>query len=87
MIAFAMGRGADCHHLHPLSDYKIGFTMKKATPIPLPVRDDRINIRVEKKLRDALLELARKDGRSLSSYVERILVRHVEGDQTARRRP
>jgi predicted HicB family RNase H-like nuclease len=52
--------------------------MAKRTQHRIPEsRDARINIRARPALRAALVELARRDGRSLSSYVERVLDEHV----------
>ena len=42
-----------------------------------PLRDSRINIRLSEELHTKLLELAQREGRSLSNYIERILDRHV----------
>jgi predicted HicB family RNase H-like nuclease len=43
----------------------------------LPLRDARINIRLSDDLHSKLVELAQKESRSLSRYIERILDRHV----------
>jgi predicted HicB family RNase H-like nuclease len=40
-------------------------------------RDSRINIRLREELHLKLQILADADGRSLSSYIERVLARHV----------
>jgi len=42
-----------------------------------PLRDARINIRLSGELHTKLVELSQKENRSLSSYIERILDRHV----------
>jgi uncharacterized protein (DUF1778 family) len=52
--------------------------MVKRNTTTLPTRDARINIRLQKDLRDALARLAREDGRSLSAYVERALAEHAD---------
>ena len=51
---------------------------KSARPQKRPqLRDARINIRLSDELRTQLVELAQKESRSLSSYIERILDKHV----------
>jgi predicted HicB family RNase H-like nuclease len=51
---------------------------KSARPLkPRPRRGARINIRLQEELRVRLWALAQADGRSLSSYIERILERHA----------
>jgi predicted HicB family RNase H-like nuclease len=40
-------------------------------------KDTRVNLRLPKDLRDQMADLARADGRSLSAYIERVLVQHV----------
>ena len=42
-----------------------------------PLRDSRINIRLNEQLHTKLVELAQEESRSLSSYIERVLDRHV----------
>jgi predicted HicB family RNase H-like nuclease len=44
-----------------------------------PLRDSRINIRLSEELHGKLVELAQEEGRSLSSYIERVLDQHVTG--------
>jgi uncharacterized protein (DUF1778 family) len=56
--------------------------MAKRKVATLPTRDARINIRLQKDLRDALTRLAREDGRSLSAYVERALAEHADARGT-----
>jgi hypothetical protein len=62
---------------------------KLAAKRTLDTRDARINIRAKPALRNALAELARRDGRSLSAYVERVLDEHTRmkarGDNTLKR--
>ena len=41
-------------------------------------KDTQIVAHVEKPVRQALQALAREDGRSLSAYVERVLVEYLE---------
>lgn len=41
------------------------------------VRTAAVSIRVEPSVKEALEKLAREDGRSLASYVERILLNHI----------
>lgn len=43
----------------------------------LEPREDRVNARVSKGLRDALERMALAEGRSLSNYVEQIILAHV----------
>lgn len=54
--------------------------MSKGTRI-LPPRDARVNVRLNESLRRRLAALAKDDGRSLSSYIERVLADHVENHQ------
>lgn len=52
--------------------------MAKTIPLrTVSPREARINIRVAEDLKDRLAELAEKDGRTLSAYIERILSEHV----------
>ena len=53
------------------------YMAKRVHRRTLESREARINIRARLALRDALIDLAREDGRSLSAYVERILDDHV----------
>ena len=55
-----------------------GRLMAKRTKLPPRAsRGARINIRLHDHLHAALLAYAREDGRSLSSYVERVLVEYA----------
>lgn len=51
--------------------------MVKRTKTVKTVRDSRLGIRVSEEVRKGLESLAADDGRTLSSYVERILAEHV----------
>ncbi len=46
-------------------------------------RDARLGVRLHVDLREALERLAEEDGRSISQYVERVLVEHVRQKGTA----
>jgi predicted HicB family RNase H-like nuclease len=65
------------------------MTAKRAPKRALDKRAARINIRATPALRDALVDLARRDGRSLSAYVERVLDDHARsksrGDNASKR--
>jgi predicted HicB family RNase H-like nuclease len=50
---------------------------KRARPTRRHLRDSRINLRLREDLHLKLAALAHADGRSLSSYVERVLEKHV----------
>jgi hypothetical protein len=41
-------------------------------------KDAQVVAHVEKPIRHALEELAREDGRTLSAYIERLLLMHLE---------
>jgi hypothetical protein len=41
-------------------------------------KDAQIVAHVERAIKNALEELAHEDGRRLSSYIERLLVKHLE---------
>lgn len=59
---------------------------KRKSPIKtVPAREARINIRVQDDLREALVDLARDDRRSLSAYVERVLEDHVRLKSSGRK--
>jgi predicted transcriptional regulator len=48
------------------------------------VRSASISIRVEPELKDKLEELARADHRSLASYLERLIIQHIEEKEKAK---
>jgi hypothetical protein len=50
---------------------------KRTKAVERRARDARINVRLHSDLQAALEDYARKDGRSLSGYVERVLVDHA----------
>lgn len=50
----------------------------------LEKRGARINFRAKEALHNDLMELARRDGRSLSAYVERVLEHHVRSNSASR---
>ena len=60
-----------------LRDYGQMNTSKRKKNTDRLTRAARINIRVHEHLQAALLSYAQQDGRSLSSYVERVLVEHA----------
>jgi len=47
-------------------------------PLKPMAKDAQIVAHVEKPVREALEELAQEDGRKLSSYVERVLIKHLK---------
>lgn len=46
----------------------------------LEPREDRVNARVSKSLREAIDKLAAREGRSTSNYVEQLLVSHLQAN-------
>lgn len=60
--------------------------MVKRTKTVKTVRDSRLGVRVSEEVRKGLEGLAAGDGRTLSSYVERILAEHVRTAATGSRK-
>jgi len=52
-----------------------------------PTAEARLNFRVDEDLRDDLLRLAQGDGRTLSSYMKKVLTDHVRLHRAGYSRP
>lgn len=45
-------------------------------------KDDRINIRIDEELKQKVKDVAKKENRTLSNYIENVLRKEVENNTT-----